>query len=87
MVKYVVVIDKEKENGVIDEEDVGYYDTQEEADEVACKTAVDMEVDDPSKYEVIVMEIDEKSLETEGEWNSFTEADEISSYEVGVDED
>ena len=85
MVKYVVVIDKENEENVI-EEDVGYFDTLEKADKVALETAVNMEVDDPSKYKVSILKIDEKSLETEGEWSSFTEADEVSFYDVGVDE-
>ena len=78
MKKYVVMSDETKEDGTIDTTVEGFFDTLQEANELAEKEFERLSDDDLITRSVSIGEIDEKDLEDKTDWNSFNKVEIIN---------
>ncbi|WP_175475294.1 hypothetical protein [Butyrivibrio sp. ob235] len=61
-------------------ESLGFYDTREEADQMAVNKLADMSEDYLKNHEVSVGEVRDDSLDDPEDWNSFREVEVVSVF-------
>ncbi|SEM38061.1 hypothetical protein SAMN04487770_1368 [Butyrivibrio sp. ob235] len=80
LLKYVVLLDTLKDGEMNESESLGFYDTREEADQMAVNKLADMSEDYLKNHEVSVGEVRDDSLDDPEDWNSFREVEVVSVF-------
>lgn len=80
MIRYIITKELEVEECTYECDVVGILDTEEEARQTAENLYKEMPDHERQYYEVIVWRVSDDSLEVPGDWESFTECEEVVTF-------
>ena len=80
MIRYIITKELEVDESVYESEVVGILDAEEEARQTAENLYNEMPDYEQQYYEVIVWSVSEDSLEVPGDWESFTDCEEVVTF-------
>lgn len=85
MIKYIITKEIEVDEFVFDSEQMGAFDTEEEAVRLADSIHAEMTEFERCYYEIVVWKATGDSIDTD-DWDTFTECYSVAVYAAGVDE-
>ncbi len=87
MQKYIVLKELELENGVFDQKESYWFDSEAEANQKAADVYYGIPVVERDKYTVSTGIVDESDLEVPDNWDTYTQVDILYSFEEDEERD